>query len=80
MRFSMCFRAMMARNLYSMIWPLMRLHNFCGEHDQPPLLAIELSGECRTTLGISNATIYRRDAADSALIDWVMVSAGWMRD
>jgi hypothetical protein len=31
-------------------------------------------------LGRANATIYRHSAADSALIDWVMVSAGWTRD
>lgn len=29
--------------------------------------------------GTGNVTIYRRSAADSALIDWVMVSAGWTR-
>jgi hypothetical protein len=38
------------------------------------------SNEALLTPGMSNATIYRRTAADSALIDWVMVSAGWTRD
>jgi hypothetical protein len=31
-------------------------------------------------LGISNATIYRRNPVDRAPFDWVMVSAGWTRD
>jgi hypothetical protein len=51
----------------------------------------EICGETVTTIIVppvwmrptnprtANATIYRRNAADRALIDWVIVSAGWTR-